>query len=181
MRAAGPPGTDDLAVLTVHPRAAGGSGVVGPPDATPAADGAELDLSFPPRRVAAGRLRTSLSSYLARHAVPAACAQQAVLCAEEAFTNALRHGGDVNGAISVSARLVGRELILEVRDQGCGFDASALDLEAVPDPLAVGGRGLYLIWHLADEVEIVSHGNGAPVGTTVRMRLHVGVPVAASA
>jgi anti-sigma regulatory factor (Ser/Thr protein kinase) len=62
-------------------------------------------------------------------------------------------------------------------DDGCGFDIDALDVRSRPDPQSAHGRGLFLIHHLMDEVEVRSHaavrgaaGRGAAgPGTLVRM------------
>ena len=58
-------------------------------------------------------------------------------------------------------------VVLEVSDEGPGFDVAGLRQEELPDLSAEHGRGLFLIHRLMDAVRIDS-GEG---GTTVRMEL----------
>ena len=70
------------------------------------------------------------------------------LALHEAATNAFRHGngGDSTKYIQVTYRVDVAEVLVEVQDQGSGFDP-----DLVPDPLAEeyrdrpGGRGLFLM------------------------------------
>ncbi len=165
VRRVGRRAADDLAVLLVRPKLAAMTPGAGPAIAEPDV----LEVSFASRGASAGELRGVFSAYLARHAISGRPEQQAVLCAEEALTNAILHAGDDDGRIVVSAQVSDDAVVVEVSDSGCGFDVRTLDLEATPDPLKVGGRGLFLIRHLADDVEIVSGGHG----TTVRMLLRL--------
>lgn len=54
-----------------------------------------------------------------------------------------------------------------VRDQGQGFDLSRFDPEAIPDLMAEGGRGLFLMAQLMDELDLRIHS-----GLEVLMRKH---------
>jgi serine/threonine-protein kinase RsbW len=75
------------------------------------------------------------------------------LAVSEACTNAIRHSKDVDGEARVVVRfeLHEEQLVIEVRDQGDGFD-----LEQVPlpdfDKHPEGGYGLYIIRTVMDEV-----------------------------
>jgi serine/threonine-protein kinase RsbW len=70
------------------------------------------------------------------------------LALEEAIVNAVKHGHkqDPTKEVEISYRLTENWLVVQVRDQGPGFDPAL-----VPDPLAEenidreGGRGLHLI------------------------------------
>lgn len=84
------------------------------------------------------------------------------LALHEALTNALSHGSEMNPkkVIFVRARWDEREgLHIIVRDEGPGFSP-----EEVPDPTdpenvsKSGGRGLYLMQQLMDEVEFRDRG-----------------------
>ena len=86
----------------------------------------------------------------------------------EALSNAMLHGNRLDGSKLVHVRCwceYGKGLIIVVRDQGHGFDPSA-----VPDPLAFEnlgrehGRGLHLMKTAMDEVSF------ARGGTEVHMR-----------
>jgi len=84
------------------------------------------------------------------------------LCVEEAVRNAIVHGNHCDKSLSVKIGywLDGPKLVIEVEDEGKGFDYKKL-----PDPtdneniLRNSGRGVYLIHHLMDEVEYNDTGN----------------------
>ena len=126
-----------------------------------------LRLRLPLRRSSARRLRTSFSALLDANGVPAKAAGEVLLAADEAFTNAFMHSGDVAGEVRVHAEVRDSHVVVEVRDAGCGFDPRAHDVTATPDPRLAHGRGLFLIHHLMDEVEVSSRQAGD--GTVVRM------------
>jgi len=88
----------------------------------------------------------------------------------EAVDNAQRHGyeGDSDGVIQVRYLLTPGELVVQVRDAGRGFDAAIADLPSVgaDDLLRESGRGLLMMHHLMDAVEVES---ALHRGTTVRM------------
>ena len=126
-----------------------------------------LRLRLPLRRSSAASLRSSVSGLLAANDVPSATAGDVLLAADEAFTNAFMHSGDVAGVVQLHAEIRDSHVLVEIRDRGCGFDPGVVDVTATPDPLVAHGRGLFLIHRLMDEVEVTSRGTGA--GTVVRM------------
>jgi len=80
----------------------------------------------------------------------------------EALTNAMLYGNeyDPSKRVRVEVTLEGGRLEARVTDQGRGFDPSA-----IPDPtepeniLKSGGRGLFLMRQLLDEVSYNDQGN----------------------
>lgn len=80
----------------------------------------------------------------------------------EALANAVRYGnrGDPRRLVRVDVHLDEVRVALTVTDQGAGFDP-----ETVPDPTLPenlerpGGRGIFLLRKLMDEVEFNSRGN----------------------
>ena len=74
---------------------------------------------------------------------------------EEALRNAMVHGNknDPGKTVKVETEIQQDSVIISIEDQGEGFDP-----EKLPDPttqenlLREGGRGVYLIRHLMDEV-----------------------------
>jgi anti-sigma regulatory factor (Ser/Thr protein kinase) len=112
-----------------------------------------------------GAVRRSLRELLARRSVPRAIADDIVLSTQEACNNVIVHSGDGSGGIRVTASCSDHRVYVEVRDQGRGFDAGRIRPERAPDPLCPHGRGLFLIYHLMDDVQVRS-SNG---GTVVRM------------
>jgi serine/threonine-protein kinase RsbW len=84
------------------------------------------------------------------------------LALEEAIVNAVRHGNRNDPAKSVRIRyqLNDQQFLIEIHDEGPGFDP-----EAVPDPLAPenlerpGGRGVFLMRHYMTWVSYNERGN----------------------
>lgn len=75
--------------------------------------------------------------------------------ASEALTNAVRHGSQEDRARMIRAEWgsVGRWIYFAVEDSGQGPPPDRGGSTLPADPLAAGGRGLYLIDHFCDEVE----------------------------
>jgi len=80
---------------------------------------------------------------------------------EEALRNAMVHGNkcDPGKKVTIETEKTGNVVIICVEDEGDGFDPADL-----PDPtldenlLKEGGRGVYLIRHLMDEVRYENGG-----------------------
>ena len=126
-----------------------------------------LRLRLPLTRSSARRLRAAFAAHLAANGVPPEVAGEVLLAADEAYINAFMHSGDGAGEVEVGAEVCDGHILVEIRDQGCGFDAAALDVGSIPDPRASHGRGLFLMYHLMDQVEVRSRE--AEQGTLVRM------------
>ena len=79
----------------------------------------------------------------------------------EAVNNAIKHGNQSDSSKNVSLSLSLDESLIKFRveDEGQGFD-----FEHLPDPTAPeniekpGGRGIFLMKHLSDEVEFKEGG-----------------------
>jgi serine/threonine-protein kinase RsbW len=84
------------------------------------------------------------------------------LCLEEAVINAIKYGNKLDRTVpvAVSANYCDGRLEIRVKDYGNGFEYGE-----IPDPrsdkniLKHGGRGLFLIRNLMDEVEFNDSGN----------------------
>jgi serine/threonine-protein kinase RsbW len=85
-----------------------------------------------------------------------------VLCVQEACMNAVRFSRSQAG-VSITVGLDDDRARIVVRDYGTGFKPNEIP-EHPPDPLAVSGRGLFIIHAFMDFVEINDSG-----GTEVRM------------
>lgn len=85
----------------------------------------------------------------------------AVLLASEAATNAIEHGNQLDASRTVSITYIHRDATVEMHfeDEGDGFNRAD-----IPDPLSDenilddGGRGIFLIERLADEVRYEKGG-----------------------
>jgi serine/threonine-protein kinase RsbW len=85
------------------------------------------------------------------------------LALTEAASNSVRHayaGANV-GVVEISYQLLPDRLVIEVTDEGEGFNLT--DAEGPPDDLSEGGLGIAIIRAIADEVEIGTqpHGRGS--------------------
>lgn len=88
----------------------------------------------------------------------------------EAVNNAIIHGNlsDEKKMVRIEWRHTGQALSFRVTDEGAGFDP-----QAVPDPTAqeniscCGGRGVYLMRQLADEVSYCDKGSQVTISFAV--------------
>ncbi|MGM0532728.1 MAG: ATP-binding protein [Bacteroidota bacterium] len=79
----------------------------------------------------------------------------------EAVNNSIVHGNkeDVNKSVYLEMQKEGSQIKVYVKDEGEGFD-----YESIPDPTKpenlenIHGRGIYLMNHLADEVNFYNDG-----------------------
>ena len=79
----------------------------------------------------------------------------------ESVNNAIVHGNkeDKNKNVHLELRLEDSLLHFSVQDEGSGFDYTQLPDPTSPEYLeTLGGRGIYLIRHLADEVRFADQG-----------------------
>jgi serine/threonine-protein kinase RsbW len=88
------------------------------------------------------------------------------LALTEACSNSVRHAyaGDV-GHVEISFELLDDRLIVEVADDGSGFEPADSDRNG-DEELSEGGLGIAIIRSIADEVEI----GGGPEGRGSRLR-----------
>jgi serine/threonine-protein kinase RsbW len=82
------------------------------------------------------------------------------LALTEAASNSVRHayGDEVVGVVKISYELFPDRLVIEVTDEGEGFDHAKT--EGHPDELSEGGLGIAIIRAIADEVEIGAQPGG---------------------
>ena len=88
----------------------------------------------------------------------------------EAVTNAIRHGNasDESKAVEVRHRKLRNRLSFSITDEGAGFDYNNLPDPTAPENiLKCGGRGVFLMRQLADELEFRNNGS------TVEMRFNL--------
>jgi serine/threonine-protein kinase RsbW len=84
-----------------------------------------------------------------------------MIAVTEAVNNAIKHGNSGNKAKNVYLSLSLEESMIRfiIKDEGVGFN-----YESLPDPTAPenlekpGGRGIFLMKHLSDEVEFKDNG-----------------------
>jgi len=94
------------------------------------------------------------------------------MAVREAAVNAVLHGNcyDPQKKVTLNFEMTSDDLVITIRDQGCG-----LDVNKIPDPLAPdnllksSGRGIFLIRSFMDEVHI----HPSQTGTEIKLVKHV--------
>lgn len=84
-----------------------------------------------------------------------------MIAVTEAVNNAIKHGnaGDKSKNVSLSLSLNDSLLKFIVKDEGVGFNYENLPDPTSPENLEkIGGRGIFLMKHLSDEVQFKDHG-----------------------
>lgn len=84
-----------------------------------------------------------------------------MIAVTEAVNNAIRHGNsnDKSKNVSLSLNLEDNQIIFVVSDEGKGFDYQNLPDPTSPENLEKpGGRGIFLMKHLCDEVAFLEDG-----------------------
>lgn len=83
------------------------------------------------------------------------------LALTEACSNSVRHAyGDGEGHVEISFELRADRLVVEVADDGAGFEPEGAGRELGDPELTEGGLGIAIIRSIADEVEIGGRDNG---------------------
>lgn len=80
----------------------------------------------------------------------------------EALANAMLYGNrrDPRKRVRIEARITPESIVINVTDEGLGFDPAAVPDPTLPTNLRrAGGRGLFLIRKLMDRVEFNESGN----------------------
>ncbi len=90
-----------------------------------------------------------------------------MIAVTEAVNNAIRHGNGNDKAKNVILTLTLEEgrINFQVEDEGNGFDHQNLPDPTAPENLEKpGGRGIFLMKHLADEVRFENNGKVVSLG-----------------
>lgn len=84
-----------------------------------------------------------------------------MIAVTEAVNNAIKHGNSGNSAKNVFLSLTLDDNLLKflIKDEGTGFNYSDLPDPTSPENIEKpGGRGIFLMKHLSDEVEFLDGG-----------------------
>lgn len=84
-----------------------------------------------------------------------------MIAVTEAVNNAIKHGckGNSDKSVLISLSLTENAIKFRVEDDGVGFDYNSLPDPTAPENLEKpSGRGIFLMKHLADEVEFFDNG-----------------------
>jgi serine/threonine-protein kinase RsbW len=136
-----------------------------------------IELTIPAKADYVGVVRLAISGIATRMGFSYDDIEDLKLAVAEACTNAVHHAyrGE-GGEISICCNLYVDRLEIEIIDQGCSFDVSAVEAKTGPingripyHSLRERGLGLYLMKSLMDRVEIKGD-NGVVVTLTKYIR-----------
>ncbi len=108
------------------------------------------------------QFRGELRQFFEQQGIPAEVSTNLILATQEACNNACQHGAQ-NAGCDVSVTRVDATIMIEVADRGCGFDFELVKATWPPMLLRDGGRGLYLIAELTDQIEVIQRRPGTLV------------------
>ncbi len=119
-----------------------------------------LTLTSDPRNVA--RVETFVEKVVAKYRISPDMYGNILISLTEAVTNAINHGnhGDTSKTVSVRLKELAGKLAFQISDEGEGFD-----FDNIPDPTApenllkIGGRGVFLMRQLSDDVLFRDNGS----------------------
>ena len=128
-----------------------------------------LELHIPADARLLPKTRRALAGYLEESGASAEFAGDVVLALDEACANVIRHAFPdwAPGQIDVRVELDEEGIVLQVEDDGVGFDPFRIDLSGELEDTS--GRGLTMIRRLVDVVELQSP---TETGGGTRVRMH---------
>ncbi|MFN2587938.1 MAG: ATP-binding protein [Actinomycetota bacterium] len=94
------------------------------------------------------------------------CVGDVELAVTEACTNVLKHAAGTGDEYEVTVSVDEDDCAIRVVDSGIGFDPEAVDRRAGPSSGAEGGRGVFLMAALVDDLRFTSKPE---VGTIVHL------------
>jgi serine/threonine-protein kinase RsbW len=124
-------------------------------------DGMTVRLSIPARAEYITLCRLALTGIARVRDLPDEVLADLKLALTEATSNSVRHaysGDDHTGVVEISYELRPDRLVIEVTDEGEGFDP--VEAEGAPEELSEGGLGIAIIRAIADKVEIGTQPGG---------------------
>ena len=90
-----------------------------------------------------------------------------MIAVTEAVNNAIKHGNKDNSSknVLISLSLEEGMIKFKVQDEGTGFDFHKLPDPTLPENISrPGGRGIFLMKHLSDEVAFIEGGKVVELG-----------------
>lgn len=136
-------------------------------------DGATIRLTIPARAEYITLCRLALTGIARVRNFSDEVLADLKLALTEAASNSVRHayaGADEDGVVEISYELLSDRLVIEVTDQGEGFDPTEADGAA--EELSEGGLGIAIIRAIADDVQIGKQPGGK--GSRLRFEKELG-------
>lgn len=130
-------------------------------------EGRTVRLTIPAKPEYITLSRLALTGLSRVRPLPDATLADLKLALTEATSNSVRHAyGDGEGHVEISFELLEDRLIVEVSDDGSGFEPAAGEANGSgEEELSEGGLGIAIIRSVADELEI---GSGPQGGSRLR-------------
>ncbi len=125
-----------------------------PPEVPAGAPLAAFCYRFSPTPATIPLARHLLSDWLEHQPVEEPEQSDLLLVASELCSNAVRHASGNPGSVELRAWAEGDALVIEVEDDGEGFEVETYRDDEQPDPEALRGRGLYVVEALSDELSV---------------------------
>ena len=128
---------------------------------TNGSDGATVRLTIPARAEYITLCRLALTGIARVRDLSDELLADLKLALTEAASNSVRHaytGQEQAGVVEIRYELLPDRLVIEVSDEGEGFDPG--DADGPPEELSEGGLGIAIIRAIADEVEIGTQPGG---------------------
>lgn len=120
------------------------------------------------------QLRRHVRDFLQGLRVDPTITYDILLATDEAAANAVAHGQSAggDGIVRLRCSTEGACVVVAISDQGPGFNPHEAEMHRMPSLTSQGGRGLFLVKELMDEVQI----DGSNGGTVIQMKRHVDLP-----
>jgi anti-sigma regulatory factor (Ser/Thr protein kinase) len=126
-----------------------------------------FEYQFSPNAVTVPLARGLFGDWLENVLADGTDTEDLLLMVSELCTNAVRFSSGAPGALSLRAWGEGDAIVVEVSDDGTGFEWRTHE-DDVPDPEADEGRGLFLVRTLADQLDVDRRGERTVVRATKR-------------
>lgn len=120
------------------------------------------------------QLRRHVRDFLMGLRVDPSTTYDILLATDEAAANAVAHGQSPggNGLVRLRVSTDGTCVVVAISDEGSGFDPENVEMHRLPSLTSQGGRGLFLVKELMDEVQI----DATETGTLIEMKRQVDLP-----
>jgi serine phosphatase RsbU (regulator of sigma subunit)/anti-sigma regulatory factor (Ser/Thr protein kinase) len=115
---------------------------------------APFEYRFSPNPATVPLARHLFADWLEHLAVDDSERSDLILVASELCSNALRHSTGAPGALSLRSWADGDAVVVEVEDDGDGFELDDHYDDEIPDLYGEQGRGLYVVEALTDEMSV---------------------------
>lgn len=127
-------------------------------------------ITLPSCKTSISQLELFVNNVARRHNICQDKFPDILISLTEAVTNAIVHGNklDIRKRVIITMQKTESCIKFEVSDEGAGFNPHTLPDPTLPENIACcGGRGVYLIKKLADQVHFEENGS------KVQIRFHV--------